>query len=231
MKILVIADVESKSLWDYFSPDKLEGVELIISCGDLSSRYLEFLVTLGNCTLLYIRGNHDTGYDKKPPDGCICIENMIYNHRGMRIAGLGGSMKYKESPDMYTEREMAARVRKLSRKARFTGGIDLLVTHAPPAGYGDLEDLPHRGFACFNELLMKVRPLYLLHGHVHKNYSRGFERRREHPSGAVIINAYESCILEIPEEAFPETGKTGSFLYDRYCRTMERFRGFGHNPV
>ena len=78
MKVLVIADVESKSLWDYFSPDKLEGVELIISCGDLSSRYLEFLVTLGNCTLLYIRGNHDTGYDKKPPGGCICIENMIY---------------------------------------------------------------------------------------------------------------------------------------------------------
>jgi Icc-related predicted phosphoesterase len=155
---------------------------------------------------------------------------MIYNHRGMRIAGLGASRKYKEGPDMYTEKEMASRVRRLRRKARFTGGIDLLVTHAPPAGYGDLEDLPHRGFACFNDLLMKLRPAYLLHGHVHKNYTRGFERRRSHPSGAVIINAYESYILEIPDTEYPEFGKTGSILYDRYCGIMEKFRWFGRNP-
>lgn len=231
MKVLVVADEECKSLWDYFSPDKLEGVDLIISCGDLNSNYLQFLVTFGNCPLLYIRGNHDVRYDKNPPDGCICIENMIYNHNGMRIAGLGGSMRYKDGPDMYTEKEMAARVRRMRWKARFTGGIDLLVTHAPPKGYGDLEDLPHRGFACFNDLLMDCKPLYLMHGHVHKSYSRGFLRERSHPSGSIIINAYESYFLEIPDIAYPEYGKTGSFLYDRYCGFMKRFRGFGHNPV
>ena len=52
MKILAIADQESRSLWDYYTPDKLEGVDLIISCGDLSPRFLEFLVTLGNVPLL-----------------------------------------------------------------------------------------------------------------------------------------------------------------------------------
>lgn len=30
MKILAVADEECKALWDYFTPDKLEGVELII---------------------------------------------------------------------------------------------------------------------------------------------------------------------------------------------------------
>ena len=35
MKILAISDVESKYLWDYFQPEKLEGVDLILSCGDL----------------------------------------------------------------------------------------------------------------------------------------------------------------------------------------------------
>ena len=104
MKVLVIADVESKSLWDYYSPKKLEGVDLIISCGDLNSNFLQFLVTLSGRPLLYVRGNHDERYEKNPPDGCICIENMIYNHRGMRIAGLGGSMRYKNGPDMYSEK-------------------------------------------------------------------------------------------------------------------------------
>ena len=39
MKILAVADEECKALWDYFTPDKLEGVELIIACGDLSRHY------------------------------------------------------------------------------------------------------------------------------------------------------------------------------------------------
>ena len=52
MKILVIADIESKALWDYYTPEKLDGVELILSCGDLDPAYLEFLVTMTNATLL-----------------------------------------------------------------------------------------------------------------------------------------------------------------------------------
>ena len=40
MKILTLADQESRSLWDYFEKAKLEGVDLIISCGDLAPQYL-----------------------------------------------------------------------------------------------------------------------------------------------------------------------------------------------
>ena len=45
MKILVLADEESKYLWDYFEKSKLEGIDLIISCGDLKPQYLSFLAT------------------------------------------------------------------------------------------------------------------------------------------------------------------------------------------
>ena len=69
VKILVIADTESRSLWDFYDPSKLEGVDLIISCGDLSVNYLDFLVTMTNCPLLYVHGNHDDIYDVKPPEG------------------------------------------------------------------------------------------------------------------------------------------------------------------
>ena len=37
MKILVLADVESKYLWDYFEKEKLEGIDLILSAGDTYS--------------------------------------------------------------------------------------------------------------------------------------------------------------------------------------------------
>lgn len=35
MKILAISDCESRALWDFYTPGKLEGLDLILSCGDL----------------------------------------------------------------------------------------------------------------------------------------------------------------------------------------------------
>ena len=47
-------------------PDKLEGVELIIGCGDLSRHYLEYLATMAPVPVLYVHGNHDESYDTLP---------------------------------------------------------------------------------------------------------------------------------------------------------------------
>ena len=231
MKILIIADEESKALWDFYTPDKLRGVDLILSCGDLSPDYLQFLVTFGNCPLLYVRGNHDAVYDRNPPDGCISIEGKVYNHEGLRIAGLGGSMRYKDGPDMFTEKEMTSKASKLLRKVRFTNDIDILVTHAPAAGYGDMEDLPHRGFVCFDRIMSEYKPLYMVHGHVHKSYGRGFERTQNHPSGTQIINAYETYMLEVPEGKYPQFGHTGSSMYDLMCSMSAKHRKFSYNPI
>ena len=71
MKILAIADEESKALWDYFDKSKFEGIDLIISCGDLAPEYLSFLTTMTSIPVLYVHGNHDVKYDKRPPEGCI----------------------------------------------------------------------------------------------------------------------------------------------------------------
>jgi predicted phosphodiesterase len=229
MKILVVADEESRSLWDFFSPDKLEDVDLIISCGDLNPNYLQFLVTFGNCPLLYIHGNHDSVYQKDPPDGCICIEDRIYDFKGLRILGLGGSMRYKKGPFMYTERRMQMRVWKALPKILARGGIDILVTHSPVRGYGDMEDLPHRGFACFSMLLDRFRPAYMLHGHVHKAYGH-FERTREYPSGTILINGCESCFVEIPDEQCPEQGRTGWIPYRHFVRVQRRRAAKGKAP-
>lgn len=201
MKILLLSDVESKGLWDFFSPDKLKGFDLIISCGDLSPHYLTLLATFTSAPVLYVHGNHDTKYLTTPPEGCYCIDGSIHTFKGLRILGLGGSMRYKEGPFQYTEFEMRSRIRKLIPALRRQKGIDLLVTHAPAHGLNDGEDLPHQGFECFNELIEKYHPSYFIHGHVHMSYNCNLPRCCQ--SGTTqVINAYESYVIEVD---VPET--------------------------
>ena len=196
MKILAVADVEDESLWTFYDKSKTEGIDLIVSCGDLAPEYLDFLVSMVNVPLLYIRGNHDGKYDKKPPLGCQSIEDRVYEYMGVRFLGLGGSMRYHDGPDMYTEKEMRWRIFKRTPEIYMNRGFDVLLTHAPAAGWGDLDDVPHKGFSCFNSLLEKWKPRYMLHGHVHKDYGH-FTREREHPSGTKIVNCWKQCILDI----------------------------------
>lgn len=215
MKILAIADEECKALWDYYDPERIRGVDLILSAGDIKAEYLDFLVTMTNLPVLYIRGNHDEDYKRRAPEGCICIEDKLYNFNGLRIMGLGGSMYYHPCENMYTEQEMRRRVMKADIYALIKGGCDILLTHSPARGYGDMDDLPHRGFECFNSFLNKWHPKYMIHGHVHKSYGH-FQQERTHECGTKIVNACGYTIFDIPASDYPEYGQTGSPLYDLY---------------
>ena len=218
MRILCVADEEEKSLWDYYRPGNLDGIDMIISCGDVSPVYLEFLVTMANCPLVYVRGNHDGKYADRPPGGCICIEDMVYTFRGLRLLGLGGSMKYRpDAENMYTEKEMRKRIRNLQANLLLSGGFDLLVTHAPMRDCGDMDDLPHWGFECFRPLVEKYHPMYMIHGHIHKSYGH-FQRTIDLPCGTTILNACGSYFLELPEDSYPDHALTGSPLYSLYLR-------------
>ena len=196
MKILFLADEESKVYWDYFKKEQFEGIDLIISCGDLKPEYLSFLATLVPVPLLYVHGNHDDKYDKRPPEGCICIEDRIYNFNGIRILGLGGSYRYKDGVNQYTELQMARRLAKLKLKLTINRGFDILVTHSPAYGFHDGEDQCHRGFDSFNRLINTYHPKYFVHGHVHMNYGRQFPRV-DAIGDTKVINAFERYILEV----------------------------------
>lgn len=196
MKILVLADVESKYYWDFFSKDKFEGIDIIVSCGDLKAEYLSFLVTLTNLPVIYVMGNHDYKYEDKPPEGCFCIEDEIFEYKGVRFLGLGGSMLYNGRGIQFTEKEMKSRVRKMRRKIRKAKGFDVLVTHAPALGINDGDDLPHKGFEAFRDLLDKYSPKLFVHGHVHLNYGLKYPREDMYNS-TKVVNAYERYIIEI----------------------------------
>ena len=197
MKLLLLADTESKYLWDYYQPGRLDGFDLILSCGDLDALYLSFLVTMGRAPLLYVHGNHDGSYARTPPEGCDCIEDALVTVKGLRILGLGGSAHYSGGPHQYTEQEMAKRLRKLRRAIRRAGGVDLVLTHAPPLGCGDAEDPAHQGFACFQELIEQYRPAYFIHGHVHASYLSGDFERLHRCGETTVVNAWEQYELEL----------------------------------
>ena len=117
---------------------------------------------------------------------------------------------------------MRARILKLSWQIRLMGGFDILLTHAPARGMGDMEDLPHRGFECFNTLMERWKPAYMIHGHVHREYAgTSFARVKKHPSGTFIVNAYERYTLELGEKDYPPPGQTGSPLYDLWFRVQQ----------
>ncbi|MBR2086703.1 MAG: metallophosphoesterase, partial [Oscillospiraceae bacterium] len=85
------------------------------------------------------------------------------------------------------------------------GGMDILVTHAPAKDHGDLPDLPHQGFACFNSLLEICRPGIMVHGHVHASYGGNYQREQTHSCGTRIINAFERYVIDVHSEDFPKT--------------------------
>lgn len=196
MKILVVADEESKALWDFYQDGKLAGLDLILSCGDLAASYLSFLATFAPCPVLYVHGNHDDRYQENPPEGCICIDGKLYEHQGIRILGLGGSMRYKPGVNQYTDIQMACRAAGLLPQIWMKKGFDILLTHAPGAEMVECKDLAHQGFWAFNRLLDKYQPALFLHGHTHINYGRGIQRESMYGKTRVI-NGFERYIVEI----------------------------------
>ncbi len=113
MKILAISDEPSHYLWDSCTRERLEGIDLILSCGDLPKKYLEYLTNFTCAPVLYVHGNHDGSYKEGGPGGCICVDDAVYVWKGLRIMGLGGCSRYnKEDTFQYTEPEMRRRAQK-----------------------------------------------------------------------------------------------------------------------
>lgn len=215
MKILTVSDETYPGLWEHYTPGKLDEYDLIISCGDLKPEYLSFLVTMAKVPLLYVHGNHDERYLQNPPEGCDCIEDKLVVYKGLRILGLGGCRKYKKGNFHFTDKQMRRRIAKLRWKLWWHGGVDVVVTHAPPFGVGDGEDLPHRGFEAFLKLMDKYNPKYLLHGHMHLQYGIDQTRVREYGS-TKVINSSQRYVLEIADEEIPATAKKGDIDYSYY---------------
>ena len=215
-RILAVADEVSESLGGealaQLRPD------FVLSAGDLPFDYLEYLVTVLNVPLLYVPGNHDPSLRERreelawPPSielkdtrdpigplGCTNVDGRIEEVAGIRVAGLGGSVRYREGPNQYTQKEMRGRARRLRRRAaaralRGRRGVDVLLTHAPPFGVGDEEDPAHRGFEALLTLVGRLSPKLLVHGHIHPY---GEAKPARQLGTTTVVNAVPFRLLEV----------------------------------
>ena len=200
MKLLVVSDVESKFIWDHFDPDAFRGVDLMISCGDLSARYLSFLVTMIPRPLVYVPGNHDTRYLKEPPEGCVPLDDRLLVYKGIRILGFGGCKSQRNAEFEYTDQQMWRRVRRMEGAIRRAGGVDILVTHAPALGLGDGPDKFHEGFEAFRYLDETYRPKLHFYGHKHINTNPVDKKALLQFEDTLLINACGYKLVEYDAE-------------------------------
>jgi len=74
--------------------------------------------------------------------------------------------------------------------------LDIFVTHAPPWGIHDKQDIAHQGIKAFLWVLKVFKPLYHFHGHV---YDFGKNTQMITKFGNTeIVNTYGYRIHEIP---------------------------------
>ena len=90
-----------------------------------SMKYFPEAFTMVVSPYSLIRGKSGAYCKNQPPEGCDCIDGHVVEFKGYRILGLGGSMKYNESPHQYSERQMKRRISKLERSLK-KGGVDIL---------------------------------------------------------------------------------------------------------
>jgi hypothetical protein len=235
VRVLAVADEVDEGL----SADlgRARGAELILACGDLPFDYLAYLMNGLDVPLVFVPGNHDpdlSGFrtsragltlhaglpDTPPwPAGAINADGRVVDVLGLRIAGLGGSLRYRDGPNQYTQREFARRTWRLRIRAwwlrtrawsrgRDGHGVDVLLTHAPPRGVGDADDAPHQGFDALHRLVARLRPPLLLHGHIHPYGEQTPDRML---GGTTVRNVVGRHLFDIPLRP----GYTGSHASNR----------------
>lgn len=216
-KVLAVSDEVVDSLWT--DQVRRHEVDLVLAAGDLPFDYLEFLIDALDRPCVFVPGNHDAdlaGYaegrglslrDGLPaewpgPAGGVNVDGRVADVAGLRIAGLGGSIRYSDGPNQWTERQQARRARRVSRSAawrrmRDGRGVDVLLTHSPARGVGDGDDPPHRGFACLHDAVRRMRPKLLVHGHIHPFGNQVPDRRM---GDTLVVNTVGFRILEIDSD-------------------------------
>lgn len=197
MKILTVSDKVSQELVD---PDwnnpELDGIDLIISCGDLPPEFLTSLRSRYNVPLLFILGNHDIRYEASPPVGCRNVDRKLILFKDKRILGFSGSRWYNGGLNQYTEKEMRHRMNKMRFYLWRKGGPDIIITHAPPRHVGDAEDPCHKGFRSFNRLIERYAPSHFIHGHIHRCFENDDERITT-VNSTRVINSYGFYVFTI----------------------------------
>jgi len=218
MKILCVADHIDPLVYSLNNKERFKDVSLVLSAGDLPMEYLGFISSTLNKPVLFVFGNHNLkrlelfskGSKQFPYSddedrfnsnhyGSVHIDNRCLKEQGLLIAGLGGSIRYNDGENQFTDLQMFFKIirmfpRLFINKLLHGRYLDILLTHAAPFGIQDKDDPCHRGFKSFKWFMKIFKPVFLLHGHIHL-YSNNSCRESRYMHTRVI-NVYDHFVLE-----------------------------------
>lgn len=178
MKVLSLSDTVVQFIYSPSLPKRFGDVDIVLACGDLPYYYQEFVVSMLDKPLFFVRGNHDKlleyghGTNRNAPAGAVDLHRKHVRYQDWLLAGVEGSIRYRPGPFQYSQQEMWMFVLQLVpgllyNKIAYGRYLDIFVTHSPSKGIHDLDDQAHRGIAAFRWLVEVFQPKYHYHGHVH----------------------------------------------------------------
>lgn len=199
MRILTLSDEVIVPIYSPAVRQRFGGVDLIIGCGDLPYYYLEYVVSMLDAPLFFVRGNHASVEEygaagpRCEPLGGVDLHGQVVNYNGLLMAGVEGSERYSRGPFQYTQTEMWGHVLRMApnlirNRILYGRCLDIFVTHAPPWGIHDQPDAAHRGIQAFRWLLQVFHPAIHFHGHSHVYRPDTITKTRFHRTQ--VINTY-----------------------------------------
>lgn len=207
MKILSVSDQVDPRIYSEALKKRHHDVAFVISCGDLSYEYLEYIICGLNKPLYFVHGNHDlykkVNQDETPsyPLGADNLHRKFYRKHGLLLAGVEGSIKYnRKTKYQYTQGEMWSHVLRLVpgllfNRLMYGRFLDIFVTHSPPWGTHEGEDWTHQGIKAFSWLIDTFQPTYHFHGHIH--IYRPDTVKETRIGKTLVINTFQSRVTDI----------------------------------
>jgi len=216
LKILCISDEIDPQIYSPMIKERFKDIDLILSAGDLPLDYLDFIISNLNKPLFFVFGNHHTEelcHYKKPWNiqmlqevkeylgcGAIYLSSKVAKEGNLIVAGFGGSMRYNNGPNQFTNFEMNIEILKIIPRLlwnRLVHGrfLDVLLTHAPPLGIHDKKDKCHIGFKSFLWFMKVFKPKYLVHGHIHL-YDLN-DIRSTKWNNTTVVNAFNHYVIDL----------------------------------
>jgi len=188
VKILFITDTHDCLSYEKDTLKLIKSIKEYDACillGDHSANDLEEILKIVPNNKIYgVLGNHDS-WDKYKEWNINNINGKVINIKGMRIAGIGGSFKYKDSDQysMYSHED--------SLKIADSMGIaDILISHDKPfttKKYGNAHD----GLKGITKYIYKNHIPVHIHGHIHQ------ENEEILKNGTTSISLYKVKYIEL----------------------------------
>ena len=161
-------------------------ISLIVLLGDMGDD--EFLLRIkqlaSGIRIVGVLGNHDD-FDLYERFEIENINGQVVEHDGVKLAGLEGSIRYKDSEfPSYTQDESIILSSQLT-------AADILISHTSPVNIHTHKGVSHMGLQGITNYLERYRPLLNLHGHQHTNVYSIL------PYGTAVVGVYGATVIDL----------------------------------